>query len=261
MPNKLTSVLIVVFVVVGIWGLSQMDWEREVPPCPPNMPYGPGSVLPVVQPDLDTIPDPEPEAPKPGEPAKPGPDDPDPQPEPPKPAPQKPTPPRPEPPKPAESPVKLPAGIVLAKAAAQHAVALPKSNSVVITIESDGTLRSGGVELGAFSMVKERVSYAPGATAVILPHRDTPWKNVHWALLAALEGGAGKLGVGVMVKGRPAMIEFPMSKKPTAVPADAEELKITVGATDGGEITYQVWEFPVADLEQLAAKISELNTE
>jgi biopolymer transport protein ExbD len=251
MPSKPLTVLIVVFVVAATWGVSQIDWTKDVPFAPPDIPPGHlGYTAPPQPADIAPPPDqPGGERPRITAPDQPGPEEP--RPDISEPAPVEP----PKPPPPPKPEVQLP------DIDSKHAMPIPTEKVVPITIKKDGELRSGGVNLGSYTMVSARVSYDMGATTVIYAHKDAPWKLVYWAIQAAQQGGSNRMGLAFRIGRRTAMMVIDLPETELRLNPDMPELPVELTTDDVGAYVFKVFDWEGTDLEAFGEMVGGFNNE
>jgi hypothetical protein len=260
MPSKGLTVLIVLFVVGSIVGLSRVDFHRDVPRFPPD--YAEMASIGGIPPGPWGQADPNAMPPK----VAPGnqPDQPD----------------QPDPP--ADEPSDEPDGTEeiridqvrltrLSPDATTQVMRRDTDDFVILRLDKEGSPNLDGLELGDFALLGDKLmSTAAGAMAldlVIVPDESTPWQYVYWTLEMARKYGLTKVRIG----GYPAYddkktlltaLDVPL------VPSDAEiemaedmvELVVEVTLADDGKTSnYTVFEEKVAGLNGLFGKASSFN--
>lgn len=134
----------------------------------------------------------------------------------------------------------------------------------VLKIGPEGELRWGGLNAGSYDQVASlcRQNARDTFQLIITPDEKTPWQYVYWAIEVAGEAGLNNVSIGVNPGTDSegtllAMIPTPLPKDEVSLPEDMEEIEI-VTIVDGDKTSYTVFDQPAKDRQELFAKISSI---
>lgn len=253
MPGKGLMVLIILFVAGSVYGLSLVDFTRDVPHYPPGyetLMHG-GQPVPVARGPVAGVPE------NGGQPEKPADE-------------------------PADEPVATEevrisnSDILLTKISPEgtDAVMDPGDGSLVrIEIDETGGVRVQGFNPGDWDfvpgVVAKKLKATENAHVVVIPHQRTPWQYVHWVLEMVRAGKPAKVGLGAYPdfdEQKTLLYEVPVYLlAPDAVAEISDEMPeivVTIDpAEDGKGATYTVFDDAAADQNEVYSKVASINTD
>jgi biopolymer transport protein ExbD len=260
MPSKGLTVLIVLFVVGSIVGLSRVDFTVDKQRFPPDygllaamgdMPPGPwGGVDPNAKPKVAPGNQPD-QADQPDQP-DPGPSD---------------------EPDDGTNEIRI-KGMQLTRLSPEATKQVMRRDSddfVILKLDKEGSPNLDGVDLGDYALLDEKLmSTAAGAMEldlVIVPEEATPWQYVYWTLEAARKYGVTKVRIG----GYPSYddektllvaLDVPLVPSDAEVELNEDMVELVIEVTldaDGKTTRYTVFEEEAAGLNGVFQKASSFN--